>query len=73
MTQLIISLTSIPPRFPYLQETLASLVNQQADVAAVNIYIPKKYRRFEFSSEQVPSFLPGVNVRLVDTDYGPAT
>lgn len=73
MTQLIISLTSIPPRFPYLQETLASLVNQQAEVAAVNIYIPRKYRRFDFSPEQVPSFIQGVNVRLVDTDYGPAT
>jgi hypothetical protein len=73
MSQLIISLTSIPPRFPYLRETLASLLNQQADVAAVNIYIPRRYRRFEFSDTDVPSFLPGVNVRLCDTDYGPAT
>jgi hypothetical protein len=73
MTKLVISLTSIPPRFPHLGETLASLVSQQAEVAAVNIYIPRKYRRFEFSPEQVPSFPPGVNVRLVDTDYGPAT
>lgn len=73
MTQLVISLTSIPPRFPYLGETLASLVNQHADVAAVNIYIPRKYRRFGFSEADAPNFIPGVNVRLVDTDYGPAT
>ena len=29
---LVISLTSIPPRFPYLGETLSSLLEQRAEV-----------------------------------------
>lgn len=73
MGQLIISLTAIPPRFPYLNETLQSLLNQTASTAAVNLYLPTRYRRFEWDATQLPKVPPGVNIRLVDEDFGPAT
>ena len=72
MTQRVISLASIPPRFPLLTETLIPLVTQQADMAMVNICIPKRHRRFDFSEANASTFIPSVNVRLVDTDHGPA-
>lgn len=71
--KLVLSLTAIPPRFPYLGETLRSLLAQSASVHAVNLYLPRKYRRFEFDPAQLPTVPAGVNICLVDTDYGPAT
>lgn len=71
--KLVLSLTAIPPRFPYLSETLRSLLAQSAPVHAVNLYLPRKYRRFEFDPAQLPAVPAGVNICLVDTDYGPAT
>lgn len=73
MTQLVLSLTAIPPRFPFLSQTLQSLLDQKADVAAVNLYLPRRYRRFEWDPSQLPSVPAGVNIRLVDEDLGPAT
>jgi hypothetical protein len=70
---LVISLTAIPPRFPYLGETLASLLDQRAEVESVNLYLPRRYRRFEWDSTQLPRVPEGVNIRLVDEDLGPAT
>lgn len=73
MTQLLISLTAIPPRFPYLSQTLQSLLEQTADVASINLYLPKRYRRFEWDSSVLPAVPEGVQIRLVDEDLGPAT
>ena len=73
MTQLVLSLTAIPPRFPFLSQTLQSLLDQKADVAAVNLYLPRRYRRFEWDPSQLPAVPAGVNIRLVDEDLGPAT
>ena len=71
--QLVISLTAIPPRFPYLRETLQSLLNQKARVSSVNLYLPRNYRRFAWDPSVLPEVPQGVNIRLVDQDYGPAT
>ena len=49
----IISLTSIPPRFSYLSETLNSLVNQTADIEDIILYIPRKYKRFEYDLDDL--------------------
>lgn len=73
MTQLVITLTAIPPRFPYLRETLMSLLAQTAHVASVNLYLPRRYRRFAWDVSRLPEVPSGVNIRLVDEDYGPAT
>lgn len=74
MTRTIISLTTIPPRFPHLCEVLDSLVSQSADIAAVELYLPRSYRRrFTFDPAQLPLVPDGVSVRLCDHDFGPAT
>jgi hypothetical protein len=73
MSQLVISLTAIPPRFPYLHETLNSLVNQKATVASINLYLPRQYRRFEWDPSMLPAVPNGVQIRLIDGDFGPAT
>lgn len=73
MKPLIISLTAIPPRFPYLHETLTSLLNQKADVAGVHLYLPKIYRRFDWDPSLLPSVPEGVQIRLIDHDLGPAS
>ncbi len=71
--ELVISLTAIPPRFPYLGEVLGSLLAQTAPVKAVNLYLPRSYRRFPFDPAQLPAVPKGVEIRLCDQDYGPAT
>lgn len=73
MTKLIISLTTIPPRFPFIHENLAALRAQTADVAAINLYIPRKYRRFDYNLADLPEMPDGVTLHLIDEDLGPAT
>ena len=73
MNPLVISLTAIPPRFPYLAETLQSLIQQKAQVASVNLYLPRRYRRFNWDPSALPPVPEGVTICLVDEDLGPAT
>lgn len=65
---LILSLTSIPPRFGQLLQVLATALAQPADKVIVNL--PQSYRRF------VPAPLPalpaGVEVIETESDLGPA-
>ncbi len=67
----VISLTSIPPRFPHLQLTLESLLKQGAD--EVRISVPKTYRRFPDWDGTLPSVPEGVRIVRCESDYGPAT
>ncbi len=73
MTKLIISLTTIPPRFPYIRDNLAAVLDQTADVAAIELNIARKYRRFEYDPTDLPEMPPGVTLRLMDSDLGPAS
>lgn len=66
---LIISLTSIPPRFAALGRTLESLLGQGAD--AVWLCLPRAYRRFD--TFEVPPLPEGVQLVWPDVDHGPAT
>jgi len=68
----IISLTSIPPRFPYLLSTLKSLVAQDC-VDEVRLYIPKSYRRFPDYDGVLPTVPEGVKICEIEHDLGPAT
>jgi len=68
----IISLTSIPPRFPYLKETLESLVAQNA-ADQIRLYIAKNYRRFPEYNGELPDVPEGVTICRIDEDLGPAT
>ena len=69
----IISLTSIPPRFSYLSETLNSIVNQTADIEDIILYIPRKYKRFEYDLDDLPQVPSEVKIRITEQDFGPAT
>ena len=70
---LVISLTSIPPRFPKLFKTLNSLKQQRYPVGRLELCLPKRFKRFpdfEVSNVEVPD---GVVLREVEKDLGPAT
>ncbi len=73
MTRTIISLTAIPPRFPYLHEVLGSLLKQTAHIDAVELNLPRAYRRFAFDPAHPPTVPEGCTVHLCDHDFGPAT
>lgn len=68
----IISLSTIPPRFPYLMPTLESLVAQDS-VDEVRLYIPKNYRRFPEYKGALPTVPDGVIICRIEDDLGPAT
>ena len=69
----IISLTSIPPRFSYLSETLNSLVNQTANIEDIILYIPRKYKRFEYDLDDLPQVPSEIKICITEHDFGPAT
>jgi hypothetical protein len=73
MTKLVISLTTIPPRFNYVRECISSLLKQTAKIESINLYIPYQYRRFDYSPSSLPKPEEGVNIRFADEDLGPAT
>jgi len=68
----IISLSSIPPRFPFLKKTLNSLLEQDS-VDEVRLYIPKKYKRFPEYNGKLPNVPKGVILCQINEDFGPAT
>jgi hypothetical protein len=69
----IVSLTTIPPRFPHLPRKLASLLKQSVPASAIELYIPKAYRRFPGEVPKLPPLPEGVTVVTVDRDFGPGT
>ncbi len=69
----IISLSSIPTRFSYLEETLKGLLRQTVPAERVIVYIPHQYRRFPDWDGQLPKLPEGVELVRCDQDYGPAT
>ena len=72
MTRIVVSLTSIPPRFAGLQDCLRALLLQTAQIDEIALYLPPNYRRFPgaVAPPQVPA---GVTLKPADKDYGPAT
>ena len=71
--KVILSLSTIPPRFGLLGKSLHSLTNQKRRADEIHIYIPKKYRRFPEHNFCLPDVPDGVSIKLIDYDYGPAT
>ena len=69
----IISLSTIPPRFAHIGPNLASLVGQKSRPEAVELYIPRSYRRFPQWGGALPQVPEGVTIVRVDEDLGPAT
>lgn len=69
----IVTLSSIPSRFSLLQETLARLSRQNQRPDHIVVYLPRRYRRFPDYDGQIPEVPKGVEVRVVEEDFGPAT
>jgi hypothetical protein len=69
----IITLSSIPPRFSGIGQTLAGLLQQSSRPEAVELYIPRTYRRFPQWGGGLPQVPDGVRIVRVDEDLGPAT
>lgn len=70
---LIISLSSIPPRFPRIGPTLESLLAQRVKADRVLLFIPRAYPRFPGWDGVLPKVPKGVEIRRCAVDYGPAT
>lgn len=68
----VISLSSIPPRFPFLEACLQMLADQEC-VDEVRLYVPRSYKRFPDYDGTLPRVPKGVKVCLLDDDLGPAT
>ena len=69
----IVTLTAIPPRFDRLGPALRALVAQNSRPEAVELYIPRHYRRFPQWGGGLPEVPEGVRIVRVDEDLGPAT
>ncbi len=71
--KVVISLSSIPPRFKNLGNTLKCLLNQEYHADEIQVFIPRTYRRFPQHAFSTPEVPQGVTLKIVDKDLGPAT
>ena len=72
--KVVISLSSIPPRFKDLGKVLKCLLDQDHQADEIQLFIPRYYRRFpQHAFAPPPEVPPGVALRIVDEDLGPAT
>lgn len=69
----IITLTSIPPRFARIAPTLRSLLAQAQPADRIELYIPRRYRRFPDWDGAPPPVPDGITLIRPDHDYGPAS
>lgn len=70
---LVISLSSIPPRFDKLGPTLHSLLEQTARADRICLFIPEYYVRFPDWDGTLPEVPDGVEICRTEADFGPAT
>jgi hypothetical protein len=70
---MILTLTSIPPRFRYLGRIFASIARQKKQPDGVELYLAREYRRFPGEKPSLPSLPEWVKVIETPIDYGPAT
>ena len=68
-----ISLTSIPPRFSRLGETLESLLHQTVEIKNIWLTIPKSYKRFPNWNGVLPKVPKGIKINRINEDLGPAS
>ena len=74
MTQkYIITLSSIPSRFHQIGPALESLLTQTVKPEKIILYINRHYSRYPDWDGTLPVVPDGVEIRMVDEDYGPAT
>jgi hypothetical protein len=71
--QIVVTLTSIPPRYASLPAKLASIGRQTVRPDRVELQLPKEYRRFPGPRPALPPLPDWVQVMDCEVDYGPAT
>ncbi|WP_425051670.1 glycosyltransferase family 2 protein [Psychromarinibacter sp. S121] len=69
----LITLTTIPPRFAEIGGALRSMLNQRRPADRVELYVPRRYRRFPDYDGSVPEVPEGVTIVRPDEDFGPAS
>lgn len=57
----------------HLTPTLRSILDQSRRPDEVAIYVPRTYRRPEFNCYELPTVPEGIEIRICDFDFGPAT
>lgn len=70
---IVVTLTSIPPRFANLPRKIASLMRQTVPPDSIELYLPRSYRRFPGPRPRLPRLPAPVRIIDVDDDLGPAT
>lgn len=70
---MIITLTTIPPRFDKIAPALKSLLNQKVPADEIILFIPEKYKRFPEWDGSLPPVPEGITIRRTEIDFGPAT
>lgn len=73
MPKRVITLSSIPPRFPFLERNLRELLRHRRVCDEIRLYIPRSYPRFPEYDGSLPVIPEGVVLRRVAQDDGPAT
>lgn len=73
MTRIVVSLTAVPPRFPFLNDVLAGFLNQTVKPVEILLHIPDAYRRASFNPVVPPVVPEGITLNRVAQDFGPAT
>lgn len=72
-SQIVVTLTSIPPRYANLPRKFASLANQTVRPDRIELHIPRHYRRFPGERPSLPTLPSWVDVIETESDMGPAT
>ncbi|GAA6208338.1 hypothetical protein NBRC116601_16310 [Cognatishimia sp. WU-CL00825] len=73
MTRVIISLTTIPPRFAKIGPTLRDLLAQDIEIAEIRLNLARQYRRFPGELPSLPALPEGITLHWSPEDFGPAT
>lgn len=80
MNKYIVSLTTIPSKFEYIDLSIESILKQTILPEKIFIHIPKVYN-FRFQNQLIPlenidkfkEKYPNIIINIIDKDYGPGT
>lgn len=71
--RVVVSFTTIPSRIEFVQPVIDSIRGQSLKPDAIELNIPREYRRRDFGEPDASKFPVNCDVVICDADYGPAT
>jgi hypothetical protein len=71
--EMILSFTTIPPRYQYLGRIVSRIAAQTERPDRVELYLPRNYRRFPGERPSLPPLPDWIDVIQTSKDFGPAT